>query len=53
MQDGVDVEGVQLAGAKAIDGLGDVLDELGQARLVVGGDQQAWRAALEEASRPS
>ena len=46
MQDLVDGVGVVLAGAEAIDGFGDVLDELGQARLVVGGDQRPIGSAL-------
>jgi hypothetical protein len=41
MQDLVDVVGVVLAGAEAIDGLGHALDEVAEARLVVGGDQRA------------
>ena len=38
MQDLIDSEGVDLAGAEPIDRLGDVLDELTEARLVVGSD---------------
>ncbi len=50
LQDLVDGVGVVLSGAEAIDRLGHVLDELGQARLVVRGDQRprsAWRSRLE------
>ena len=46
MQDLVDGVGVVLAGAEAIDGLGDVLDELAEARLVVGSDQRPIGPAL-------
>ena len=46
MQHLVDGEGVLLAGAEAVDGRGDVLDELAEARLVVGGDQRSIGAAL-------
>ena len=46
MQDLVDGVGVMLAGAEAIDGFGDVLDELAEARLVVGSDQRPIGLAL-------
>jgi len=53
MQDLVDVEGVLLAGAKAIDGLGHMLDELAEARLVIGRDQRAIGSALTLRSHSS
>lgn len=40
VQNLVDVEDAHLASAEAHDGPGDALDELTQARLVVGGDQR-------------
>jgi hypothetical protein len=46
MQNLVDVVGAVLAGAEAIHGLGHVLDELAEPRLVVGGDQRAIGLAL-------
>ena len=46
MQDLVDRVGVQLAGAEPVDGVRDVLDELAEARLVVGGDQRPIGSAL-------
>ena len=46
MDDVVDGEGVELTGAEAIDGLGNVLDELAEARLVVAGDQRSVGLAL-------
>ncbi len=46
MDDVVDGEGVELTGAEAIDGRGDALDELAEARLVVGGHQRSIGLAL-------
>jgi hypothetical protein len=46
MDDVVDGEGVELTGAEAIDCLGDALDELAEARLVVGGHQRSVGLAL-------
>jgi hypothetical protein len=46
MDDLVDGERVELTGAEAIDGLGDMVDELAEARLVVGGHQRSVGLAL-------
>jgi hypothetical protein len=41
MQDLVDDEGIVVAGAETIDGLGHVLDQVAEACLVVRGNQRA------------
>jgi len=46
VEDLVDVVGVLLAGPEEIDGFGDPLDELAQARLVVGNYQRPISLAL-------
>jgi hypothetical protein len=46
VKDLVDVEGVEFAGAEAIDRLPQALDQLAEARLMVGGDQRAISLSL-------
>ena len=48
----VDGERVELAGREAIDGVGDVLEQLGEARLVVRSDQRAIGLTLALRSHP-
>ena len=46
MDDVVDGEGVELTDAEAIEGRGNAIDELAEARLVVGGHQRSIGLAL-------